>query len=73
MFTLACIFKHTLDGIDNAGKVRIFIKHTLSLGIRVKTSLIDREYSDSDVMNTVDSRGLNYIISAKYNNKGNTY
>ncbi len=47
----------------------MLIEHALSLGIRIKTVLMDRGYLDSDVMNTVDSMKLKYIIPAKDNHK----
>ena len=68
-FTLAGIIKHPLDGIGNAKEVKILIEHVLSLGIRINTVLMDRGYLDSNVMNTVDSMGLKYIIPAKDNDK----
>ena len=68
-FTLAGMVKHQLDGIGNAKEVKILIEHALSLGIKINTVLMDRGYLDSDVMNTVDSMKLKYIIPAKDNGK----
>jgi len=68
-FTLSGIIKHPLDGINNAKEVKILIEHALSLGIKINTVLMDRGYLDSNVMDTVDSMGLKYIIPAKDNNK----
>ena len=58
-----------LEGIDNSKEVKILIEHTLLLGIRIKTVLVDRGYLDSDVMSPVNSMKLKYIIPAKDNNK----
>lgn len=69
IFTLAGIIKHLLDGIDNAKEVRILIGRALSQGIKINTVLMDRGYLDSDVMDTVYSMGLKYIIPAKANHK----
>jgi len=49
----------------------MLIEHTLSL--KINTVLMDREYLDSDVMNTVDSMKLKYIIPTKDNNKVKKY
>lgn len=68
-FTLVAMVKHPLAGIDNAKEVKILIEHALSLGIKINTVLMDERYLDSDVMNTVDSMKLNYIIPAKNNYK----
>ena len=63
-FTLSGIIKHPLDGINNAKEVKILIEHVLSLGIRINTVLMDMGYLDSNVMDTVNSMKLKYIIPA---------
>ena len=68
-FTLAGMFKHQLNGINNGKEVRMLIEHALPSGIKINTVLMDSGSLDSDVMNTVDSMKLKYIIPAKDNNK----
>ncbi|WP_236940619.1 transposase [Ferroplasma acidiphilum] len=68
-FALSGIIKHPLDGIGNAKEVRMLIGHALSPGIKINTVLMDRGYLDSNVMNTVNSMKLKYIIPTKDNNK----
>ena len=68
-FTLSAMRKDPLDGIDNASEVDQLLMHAMSLGVKIKTVLMDRGYLDVSVMKNVESHGLKYIIPAKDNTK----
>ena len=68
-FTLSVIKRDQLDGIDNASEVDRLLRHAISLGVKIKMVLMDREYLGVGVMNKVASLNLEYIIPAKDNPK----
>ena len=68
-FVLSVMKRDQLDGIDNSMEVRNLLEHALSLGVRINIVLMDRGYLDVDVMRSVASLNLKYIIPAKDNPK----